>query len=198
MPCTMKQRVLVALILGTVFITLVLPTGSCNDTTAPNPAPVAQPDPNRDQIVTFKLTSAKSHGNCDDLDCEVSGSGGNDFHGDVYVQLDESTKIKIWDVDWENASGTKELNKTHSFTVKKGQKVTAFSEGLREDDSLSRDEGLSDFSKVFFHPIKNYTDLRFDCIHGDPNNSNSCYCCLELYWTIEAKYVDTGVLEESP
>lgn len=185
-------------LIAIVFITLVLPTVSCDDTTAPKPAPASQPDPNRDQTVTFTLTIVRSWGNCDDTDCEVSGSGGNDFHGDVYLQLENQTKIKIWDVDWENASGTKTLNKTQSFTVKKGQKVTAFSEGLREDDSVSGDEGLSNFSKVFYHPIKNYTDLRFDCIHGNPNSSGSCYCCLELYWTIEAKYVDTAVLEESP
>jgi len=182
-----------------VLIMLVLPTVSCDDTTAPNPPPASQPDPNRDQIVTFTLTSVKSWGNCDDTDCEACpGCGGNDFHGDVYLQLDDQTKVTIWDVDWGNASGTKELNKTYSFTVKKSQKVTAFSEGLREDDSTSGDEELSNFSKDFYHPIKNYTDLRFDCIHGNPNSSSSCYCCLELYWTIEAEYVDTGVLEESP
>ena len=170
----------------------VLPMVSCEDTSGPETTQNNQKDDtdeDRDQKVTFTLVKAVEYGDCDGWKCEATSTSGSDFKGDVYVQLDDQSKVTLWDVSWNDASGTKTLNKTKTFIVKKGQKVTAWSSGLKDSDNwTNKDEDISEFKKEFYYPIKSYDDLTFDCIHG--TWGSGCYCCITFHWKIEAEFID--------
>lgn len=174
---------------------LVLPMVSCNDSSGPETTqnnqnnPIDDKEEDRNQTVKFTLVKAVEYGDCDGWKCEATSESGSDFRGDVYVQVEGQTKHKLWDVSWDNASGTKTLNKSIEYVIPKGTKVTIFSEGLYESDNWTNsDEGISEFTKDLYYPIKNYDDLTFDCLHG--TWGSGCYCCITFHWKIEAEFIN--------
>ena len=169
----------------------VLPMVSCEDTSGPETTQNNQKDDtdeDRDQKVTFTLVKAVEYGDCDSWACEAWSDAGSEFRGDVYVQVEGLTKYKLWDVSWNNARGTKTLNKSIEYNIPKDTKITIWSEGLIDHDDVSGNEGISDFKKEFYYPIKSYDDLTFDCLHG--TYGSGCYCCITFHWKIEAEFID--------
>jgi hypothetical protein len=186
----MKHLLLILLVM-----LLTLPMVSCNDTSGPEATQNNQSnqtddkDEDRRQIVKFTLVKAVEYGDCDGWKCEATSDSGSDFEGYVYVQVEGLSRHELWDVGWGNASGTKTLNKSKEYNIPKGTKITLFSEGLYESDNwTNKDEGISEFSKEFYYPIKDYDDMTFDCLHG--TWGSGCYCCITFHFKIEAEFID--------
>lgn len=149
---------------------------SCSEDSPTDPGP--QEPQSIDVVFTYvKVTTTA--GCCD------PGTEGGEVGGELRVQKTGENYVKLYGFGG-TLSSYRNLGKSHAYTITDGEVLTAFSSGLHENDDLSGDEQIDEFTRrwTFAELIHKLPDAEAEIVevmHCDGDGSN---CWLDIHCRI--------------